>query len=55
MLFVAQVNNSIKKRIPDNYDLPLWKDYFDRSKLQSITHLDFLQEFKQFIKKLTLH
>ena len=43
MLFVAQVNNSIKKRIPDNYyDLPLWERlYFDRSKLQSITHLDF--------------
>ena len=53
MLFVDQVNDSIKKRIPDDYyNLPLWERlYFDRSKLQSITHLDFSQEFKTVHKE----
>ena len=43
MLLVAPINNSVKKTLPDNYyELPLWERlYIERSKLQSITHVDF--------------
>ena len=43
MLLVAPINNSVKKKLPDNYyELPLWERlYIERSKLQSITHVDF--------------
>ena len=43
MLLVAPVNDSIKKQLPENYyNLSLWdRLYTERSKLQSITHLDF--------------
>ncbi len=43
MLLVAPINDSIKKKLPENYyDLPLWdRLYTKRSVLQSITHLDF--------------
>jgi len=43
MLLVAKIDDSIKKKLPENYyDLPLWdRLYTQRSVLQSITHLDF--------------
>ena len=43
MLLVSPINDSIKKKLPENYyDLPLWERlYTERSILQSITHLDF--------------
>lgn len=43
MLFVADVKNSRRKSIPENYfELPLWERlYIERSDLQAITHLDF--------------
>ena len=42
MLLVAPINNSVKK-LPDNYyELSLWERlYIERSKLQSITHVEF--------------
>ncbi len=43
MLVVAQVNNSFRKLLPDEFhNMPLFeKLYYPRSELQSITHLDF--------------
>jgi carbamoyltransferase len=43
MLMVAPINEIRKKKLPDNYHaLPLWdRLYFERSDVQSITHLDF--------------
>jgi len=43
MLLIADVNEERRKKLPDNYqDLDLWeKLYFERSDVQSITHLDF--------------
>jgi len=43
MLLIADVNEERRKKLPDNYqDLDLWgKLYFQRSDVQSITHLDF--------------
>ena len=43
MLLVAQVKDEYRKPLPENFhDLPLWeKLYYDRSKIQAITHLDF--------------
>lgn len=43
MLIVAPVNESQRKKLPDNYnDLPLWdRLYYHRSEIQSVTHLDF--------------
>jgi carbamoyltransferase len=43
MLLIADVNEKRRKKLPDNYqDLDLWeKLYFERSDVQSITHLDF--------------
>ncbi len=43
MLVVTDVNENKRKPLPDNYhDLDLWdRLYFERSDIQSITHLDF--------------
>lgn len=43
MLLVAPVKEAHRKALPQNFnDMPLWdKLYYDRSCLQSITHLDF--------------
>ncbi len=43
MLLIADVNEERRKHLPENYqDLGLWeKLYFERSDVQSITHLDF--------------
>ena len=43
MLLIADVNEERRKKLPDNYqDLDLWeKLYYERSDVQSITHLDF--------------
>ena len=43
MLLVAPINDSIRKKLPENYhNLPLWdRLYTERSILQSITHLNF--------------
>lgn len=43
MLLIAAVNEVRRKKLPDNYqELDLWeKLYFERSDVQSITHLDF--------------
>ena len=43
MLYVAQVSSKIREKLPKNYyELSLWKRLYTlRSKLQSITHLDF--------------
>jgi carbamoyltransferase len=43
MLMVAPVKESRRKKLPENYHaLPLWERlYFERSDVQSITHLDF--------------
>tara|TARA_B100000214_G_scaffold371707_1_gene348574 strand:+ start:1471 stop:3336 length:1866 start_codon:yes stop_codon:yes gene_type:complete len=43
MLLVAPINDSIKKKLPKNfYNLSLWERlYYERSVLQSITHLNF--------------
>ncbi len=43
MLLIADVNEERRKKLPENYqELDLWeKLYFERSDVQSITHLDF--------------
>lgn len=43
MLLIADVNKERRNTLPDNYnELDLWeKLYFERSDVQSITHLDF--------------
>ena len=43
MLLIADVNEERRKKLPINYhDLDLWeKLYYERSDVQSITHLDF--------------
>jgi carbamoyltransferase len=43
MLIVAPVKQEKRKKLPENYhDLPLWERlYYERSDVQSITHLDF--------------
>jgi carbamoyltransferase len=43
MLLVAPVKKERRKKLPANYlELPLWERlYFERSDVQSITHLDF--------------
>ena len=43
MLLIADVNEERRKKLPDNYqELDLWeKLYYERSDVQSITHLDF--------------
>lgn len=43
MLLVAPVNQERRKVLPEGYhDMPLWdKLYYERSDVQSITHLDF--------------
>ena len=43
MLLIADVNEERRKKLPENYqDLDLWeKLYYERSDVQSITHLDF--------------
>jgi carbamoyltransferase len=43
MLFVAPVKEERRNKIPENYhDLPLWEMlYYERSDMNSITHIDF--------------
>ena len=56
MLLVAPINDSIKKKLPENYyDLPLWdRLYTERSVLQSITHLDFSARVQTVHKETNL-
>ena len=56
MLLVSQINDSIKKKLPDNYyDLSLWdRLYSERSNLQSITHLDFSARVQTVHKETNL-
>ena len=56
MLLVAPIHDSIKKKLPENYDnLPLWdRLYTERSKLQSITHLDFSARVQTVHKETNL-
>ena len=55
MLLVKKIKK-VKIKTPDNYwNLNYWdKLYTNRSKLQSITHVDFSAEFKRLVKKLIL-
>jgi len=43
MLLIAEVKESRRKKLPKNYeDLSMWERlYFERSDIQSVTHLDF--------------
>jgi carbamoyltransferase len=43
MLLIAQVNDERRKQVPEDYfDMDLWdRLYYERSDVQSITHLDF--------------
>jgi carbamoyltransferase len=53
MLLVAPVKESLRTKLPDNYnDLPLWdRLYYQRSILQSITHVDFSARIQTVHKK----
>ena len=48
MLMVKEINSDIKTKIPNNYhELNFWdRLYCERSKLQSITHVDFSSRYK---------
>ena len=56
MLLVAPINDSIKKKLPKNYDdLSLWdRLYTERSILQSITHLDFSARIQSVHKETNI-
>ena len=56
MLMVKKIRNEIKKKIPESYrDLNYWdKLYTNRSKLQSITHVDFSARIQTVSKKTNL-
>jgi carbamoyltransferase len=56
MLLVAPVKQNRRKMLPKNYlDLPLWdRLYYERSDVQSITHLDFSARI-QTVHKETNH
>jgi len=56
MLLVAPINDSIKKKLPNNYyDLSLWERlYTERSVLQSITHLDYSARIQSVHKETNL-
>lgn len=56
MLMVAPVKENRRKTLPENYhSLPLWERlYFERSDVQSITHLDFSARI-QTVHKDTNH
>ncbi len=53
MLMVKEINSETKKKIPNNYyELNYWdKLYYERSKLQSITHVDFSSRIQTVSKK----
>jgi carbamoyltransferase len=53
MLLVAPVQEERRIELPNNYyDLPLWERlYYERSDVQSITHLDFRLGYKLFTRK----
>lgn len=56
MLLVAPVKKERRKKLPENYyDLPLWERlYFERSDVQSITHLDFSARIQSVHKETNL-
>lgn len=56
MLLVAPIKDSIKKKLPKNYDdLSLWdRLYTERSILQSITHLDFSARIQSVHKETNI-
>jgi carbamoyltransferase len=53
MLFVAPVNDKIKKQPPSNYaEMDLWdKLYFQRSLIPAITHIDYSARIQSVRKK----
>ena len=56
MLMVKEINSDIKTKIPNNYhELNFWdRLYCERSKLQSITHVDFSSRIQTVSKKTNL-
>jgi carbamoyltransferase len=54
MLLIADVNKERRKKLPDNYhDMDLWdKLYFERSDVQSITHLDYSARIQTVHKEI---
>tara|TARA_B100000795_G_C22665898_1_gene385964 strand:- start:123 stop:914 length:792 start_codon:yes stop_codon:yes gene_type:complete len=56
MLLVAPIKMEKRKKLPNNYfELPLWKRlYFERSEVQSITHLDFSARVQTVHKETNL-
>lgn len=56
MLLIADVKEGRRKKLPDNYqELDLWeKLYFERSDIQSITHLDFSARIQTVHKETNL-
>jgi carbamoyltransferase len=56
MLLVAPIKIERRKKLPENYhDLPLWERlYFERSDVQSVTHLDFSARVQTVHKETNL-
>ncbi len=56
MLLVAPIKKERRKKLPENYhDLPLWERlYFERSDVQSVTHLDFSARVQTVHKETNL-
>lgn len=56
MLLVAPIKTERRKKLPENYhDLPLWERlYFERSDVQSVTHLDFSARVQTVHKETNL-
>jgi len=56
MLLIADVKEKRRKNLPDNYnELDLWERlYYERSDVQSITHLDFSARIQTVHKKTNL-
>ena len=54
MLLIADVNKERRKRLPDNYhEMDLWdRLYYERSDVQSITHLDYSARIQTVHKEI---
>ena len=54
MLLIADVNKERRKKLPDNYhDMDMWdKLYYERSDVQSITHLDYSARIQTVHKEI---
>ncbi len=54
MLLIADVNKDRRKKLPDNYhDMDLWdRLYYERSDVQSITHLDYSARIQTVHKEI---